>query len=116
MSTVRFEMSMTTENHGCNRLAREGDDLPDARCDDASCIDCAAHDLVAKFAPSVDFATLTHWPDDPRLVVVDDLHSRVRMQGRFSASRDLMDIIKQLEADGADGASIERLRAIAASI
>ncbi len=58
--------------HGCQRDAREGEEF--TGCGRMGCPDCEARMFVSRVgeAMSVERATLTHWPDDPT-VVVDNL-------------------------------------------
>ena len=111
-TAVRFEMSLTTDASGCNRLASATADTADACCADPACIDCATLSLVELFGPAVEAATLTHWPE-PGAVVVNNLQSRAR---RVSLARALYAVIADLVADGTDAAKVERLRAIAAAV
>jgi hypothetical protein len=63
--------------HGCNRTAKEGEEA--RGCGRMGCPDCeckrVVDELKARF-PSVERATLTHWPDQPD-AVTDDLSGRV---------------------------------------
>lgn len=74
-------------NHGCDRDAREGEDLRTTLCDYAltGCSDCRFRKLVQELLASgvdVEEAALVHWPDSPG-VVVDDLVAGKRVSGQF---------------------------------
>jgi hypothetical protein len=79
----KIEITMTG-GHGCDRSAKEGDELKG--CGSGDCPDCVAAAVVDGFKTrgvTIHAATITHWPDREDGGIVDDLVAGKRKKGSF---------------------------------
>ena len=80
--------------HGCDRKAQPGEALHLPH--DENCPDCIAKRFVeqlGKSGSSVMYATLTHWPENPDLVV-DDLKNGKRLARSFTMAAEQEHILQ----------------------
>lgn len=84
-----FNINITaTGGHGCERKAKAGEKLY-GRCGRFNCPDCMAYEFVQQlkqrgmFMPPNAKAEFTHWPNDEKNRVVDDMLANERKAGQF---------------------------------